>query len=260
MPPGMRPMGMMPPPQRENKAAPPNKAKHNPLPPGPHGLRIMQGFAKCQVLEDSDLLNRLIEQLLDLEDDEEFTEITEEAGKAIAVILKSDRSCDKHVKARLAVRFEDDDELLAAHTGLKDAERDVERLQQETAEAIHRMKSLENQRWDLAIKKFGLNPETYFYEIDEEEGTITQKDLDCNSCKGRTIVRKTRQHIAQQVLDIGKRKAEEAKNDGPTEGNGASTSERGASDVGKAVEPEQEVSGVADSTDTHDSDGGDGTR
>jgi hypothetical protein len=218
-------------------------------------MKILKGFAKCPIVEDSDLLNKLIERLLDLEKEGEFGTLTEEAGKAIAIILQSDRSCSHHLKKRVAAKFEENDELQDAHNNLMQAQEDVERLQRETAEAIQRMNSWEGKRWDIAIKNFGLSPENYFYTLDESKGTITQMDLDCNACKGRTMVRKKRQEVAQKVIEIGKRVAEEAKNDESRTRPGVDTPEGSPGEGGEASNAEQEVQGVADQP---TSSGGDG--
>lgn len=257
MPPGMQPPMRVPTPQQQPQAGPPNKAQHNPLPPGVQGVKTMKAFAQCPILEDADVLNKLIERLIEFEEADEFTEITEKAGAAIATVLQSDRSCKTHTKRRTVVTFKDDEALQNDHSDLLKAQGDVERLQKELSDAVQRMQLLVQKRWETAVKNFGLDPEKYFYSINEVSGSIDLIELECHNCKGRTRVRDMRTDVAQQVLELGKRKTEEENNnDGPRTGNTPPQSSEGnAEDSGKASDGQQEVQSVAD---TADSDGGDG--
>lgn len=257
MPPGMRPpMGMQMPPQQA-QASPPNKARHNPLPTGPSGLKTMKAFAQCPVLEDADVLNKLIERLLEFEEAEEFTEITEKAGNAIAVLLQSDRACKKYTTRRNVVTFSADKELEDVHNKLLKAQGEVEHLQKELSEAVQLMQSLMQKRWETAVKNFGLNPEKNFYTVNENTGSIDLVQLECQNCKGRTRVRDMRTSVAQQVLELGERKTKkENNNDGTREGNAPPVaSERDAEDSREVSNEQQKVQSMADSADTNGGNG-----
>lgn len=243
MPPGMQmPPGMAPPAQRGAPKAP-DRRQHNPLPPGQSALRTMKAFAQCPIMEDSDILNKMIEQLLDLEDVEGFTGLTEEAGQAIAIILRSDRTCNRHLSTRVAVKFEDNEELNKTHEDLLAAQKNVERLQKETSDAIQLMQQLVRKRWETAVKNFGLDPEAHFYSIDETVGNIKQMDLKCEECEERTTIRNKRQAVAQRVLELGKLKAEKEKeHDGPGTGDNESRpQENNAGEIRKTSDGKQEI-------------------
>ena len=254
LPPGMQ----MPAPQR-TAPAPPSRKTHNPLPPGQSALKIMKGFAQCPMMEDSDIIQKLLDRVLSLEEGAEFTELTDLAGSAIATLLRSELACNKQIKRRVAVRFADDPDLNKTHEDLLEAQAKVEKLQKDVTEAIQQMHAAIKKRWDTAVDNFGLNPEAHFYAIDEEQGLIELVDLDCNSCKGKTIVRKKRQEMAQTILDVGKKKAEEEKNDRARATTGGDEASEGhAESSGEVSDEQQEVQSVADSANSNGRDGNNG--
>jgi len=241
MPPQM-PFGEMPqrPPMPPGEQPPADKsrARYNPLPMGPQGLKILRGLSDCELSVEGGRLGELVDKLLAMPEEDLDDEVFELVGKATARSMRADTLCSRHLAVRTAAIFEEDDELQKVNAELKEANDTVQRLQVEITEALRRVGELTAERWGLSVEKFGLNPDQRSYRINEEKGVVEQVDFRCNECKARTIVRKTRQEIAERLLRIEGKKREDS-NDGTGEAGEDSGSEpQGSGEGGEAVVPE----------------------
>jgi hypothetical protein len=176
-------------------------------------------------------------------------------GEGIAAVIMADVYCAKHKTSRPAVRFEDDDELSQINTDLHDLQKRQGELQMELAEVAQAAQAKNKERWEVATKKFGLAPEKFTYELNEDEGTIYLVDLKCHECTGRAKTRKARQEVAEKLVTFEK-VAKEAQNDGQGKGDpDPGPPEGDAPPVGEDAVPEQEVSSVDDPATPDDGDG-----
>jgi hypothetical protein len=157
------------------------RKQHNPLPMGEEGIKQLRAFSQCPLPGCADDLNKLIGQILETNNVDEDKLLTV-AGAAIAKVLRGDRNCQKQMTTRTACIMSEDEELHKLHDELKNAETEVERLQEELDTAVQKMQGLTVKRWETAVKKHGLNPEERHYRIHEDTAIIELIELKCPEC------------------------------------------------------------------------------
>lgn len=193
----------------------PTKLQHNPIPDGPEGLKILRSFSSCPIPQESAKLNQLLQAVLqnDLLDEEK----TDAAlSKGLIAGLKANKYCASNKKTRTVCMFDQDDELLSLHSQIKEEENTLDRLNKETEECVRRANDLLRQRWEKAVKTYGLNPEKYLYYIDEEKGLIEQVDLDCDQCRGASRIVDARKDVTSLLMSTVP-KEDEKKEEEPTD-------------------------------------------
>lgn len=239
--------------QREETKADARK-KQNPVPSGRPGLQILRALSDCPIPEEAGQIKKLLDKLLTMElsDVDEPLKIV---GEGIAAVVMADTYCYKHKTKRPAVRFADDEDLQQLHKDTQDLEKRQAELEMELATVAQQAQKTRKARWDTAVEKFGLAPEKFSYEMDEDEGVIYLVDLRCNECTGRAKTRKARQKVAEELVAF-ERQTAEGNNDGNGKGDSEPAASEGDADKdGETSTPEQEVSGVDDKPVSADSDG-----
>jgi len=205
IPPGAHP-GMMPPPGQMPmpSGVPDNRiniirAQMNPIPQGDEGLKLLRALSGCPLASYAEDLNKLVGEILStkVEDEEE---LLNKVGVAIASVLRGDHACADNVEIRTAGIISEDDDLAAVSTKLKAAEKKVEKLQEELDTAIQEMQSLTKERWNTAVKKYGLNPEERLYQLDEDADKINMVSVDCDNCSTMKKVDNCKKDIAALLL------------------------------------------------------------
>lgn len=199
-PPGAIPAGItaqMPPGMPQQMA--PSKVQHNPIPDGEEGLKILRGFANCQVPSEASKLNRMLQMLIQTtEPENESLDVL--LAKGLAAAMKANRSCALNKKSRTVCIFAEDEKLTALHAKIQEEQTILERLNNELEECVNRANTLLVERWNKAVDAYGLNPEKYLYHIDEERGIIEQVDLECDKCKGLAAVKDVRTEITNRMM------------------------------------------------------------
>lgn len=199
-PPGAVPIPMGP----NGAAAPqPSRLQANPIPDGPEGLKIVRNFASCAIAEEAPKLHKLLNAMAGVIGDPETSDgqtIDAIISKGLTAAVRANNYCAQNKQARTVVNFQDDEELNNIHTEIQKEQETMDRLNLELQECVDRGNKLLQERWDKSVSKYGLNPEKYFYHIDEEARRIELVDLDCTVCKGATIIRKARQEATEIMM------------------------------------------------------------
>jgi len=211
LPPGVVavPEGQKPPlgaiPMGISAKAPPNtnaqqsKTAHNPIPDGDEGLKILRGFANCPISQESLKLNRMLQMLIQTPatDDDSTDDIL---SKGLMAAIRANRYCSQNEKKRTVCIFKEDDSLNTLHQAVQDEQANLDRINKELEECVKRGNAALTERWKKAIDTYGLNPDKYLYHIDEDKGIIEQVDLECEKCKGVTVIRHARQEVTEKLM------------------------------------------------------------
>jgi len=230
------------------------RLQQNPLPEGPEGMQILRSLSDCPIPAEAQKLQAQMKVLISSEStDDELIERT--LMKGLVTSLRADRYCQKQLRTRTVCIFDQDEKLQKLHEDVNRETELLEELQQQIRQCTERGKQALLDRWNYAVKTYGLAPERFAYRINEEDGTIELLELKCESCKGATNIRKARQETAELVLTTGNTPGGKKNDDSARERPSDGTPEGDAGESGETRVQEQEVSGVADSTDIDDSDG-----
>lgn len=198
-PPGAIPAGMsaqMPP--GAQPQMPPTKSQHNPIPDGDEGLKILRGFSNCPIPQESTKLNRMLQMILQNQADDDSAD--EILAKGLTAAMKANRYCTQNRKSRTVCIFAEDEKLLELHKQITEEQSNLERLNKELEDCVKRGNAILSDRWKRAIETYGLNPDKYLYHIDEEKGIIEQVDLECDKCKGITIIQQARKEVTEKLM------------------------------------------------------------
>lgn len=229
------------------------RLKANPMPGGRPGLKTLRALSECPIPDEASAIQKLLDKILDLEL-EDMEEPLQIVGEGIAAVIMADTYCQKYKTQRPTVRFNDDEELQKHHSEVHELTAQVRELQTQIAEASQALQNAYKARWETAVKKFGLAPEKFMYELNEDEGIIYLVDLKCQECSGRTRTRRARQAVAEKLVTF-ERESKEKDDDSAGKGSSTDAPEGHANPDGEARIQEQEVPGVAN---TATPDGGDG--
>ncbi len=172
--------------------------KHNPVSSVTHAYKTLRDSLDCNVPKESQEINKLIDKVIVKVDDPNDEEV-ERLSRGIGVVFLADKFCYKAKKQRTVVKFDDDESLKEFTEAIVVESQKIRDLQNDLVAANELLHDLVKDRWDTAVKKYGLNLEQRLYWIDEENGTIELIDLDCNSCKGSVKIRKVRQELTERL-------------------------------------------------------------
>jgi len=128
-------------------------------------------------------------------------EVVDDLGKGLAAVVMSDAFCHRHLRKRVAARFEDDPRMARLHEESRALHSKVIRLHRDLTLAAQEAQAKLKERWETAERVFGLVTDKYSYQIDEESGTIHQVDLDCSQCTGKDKVRQARQVVSEKLVN-----------------------------------------------------------
>lgn len=196
MPPGMPP-GMMPGQQA------PNKEQHNPLPEGRSALQILKAYSGCVMPREAATLNTLLTKAQETAlTPAREKELYDSMAQAITLIFRSDHECEKQLATRTAGFFNEEPELKDLSDKLDTLDKELTELKATFDSKQAELNRLAQERWEKAIKLFGLNIQERFYRIDDEKRIIQQLDLRCENCNGVKLLRDARQELARVLLAI----------------------------------------------------------
>ena len=188
-----------------------SKAACNPIPDGLDGIKTMRNMGECNIPAESQKLNAQLQVLLNTDGDHEIAETA--MGKGLFAGLKMNKHCRENLKARIVVKFEGDEKLADITNQLKEAEEQALATQRKLQEIAEGAQKLLSQRWEYAVKTYGLNPDKNFYVIDEDEGIIKEVELECHKCKAGDAMIDARLLVEKHLTECNKKK--ETKNDRP---------------------------------------------
>lgn len=189
-----------------------SKAATNPIAEGAEGLATLRGMSECNIPEESKKLQAQVSLVLELEGDHEVAEIA--MGKGLFAGLRMRQHCTKNLHTRIAVRFDGDERLQEIAKEVGAAEGMIEALQKEIQTVAENARKLIEERWAICVKSYGLNPDTKFYRILENEGIVEEIELRCDKCTAGQSMIDARLNVETYMAGLTK---EEASNDGDTE-------------------------------------------
>jgi len=194
-------IGSAPPQQSPQQEARANFLRSkNPFPLSKDSMKALRALSECPITREADAINEATKMVVSMDNNEELLEIL---GKGISTILNADNYCEKSLKTRTVVLFEEDDQLTKIQDEIESLDTELQALQQTLAEKATRMQELLHTRWRTAVKNYALSDDSRAYRIDEENGRIEQVDLRCQECKGGTKIRKIRQELNERIFAHG---------------------------------------------------------
>lgn len=167
----------------------PSKASKNPIPEGDDGLRVLREFSECDIPAESKNLNSRVQTLLNIKGDHQVAELA--LGQGIFAGLRMAQHCADNLHVRTAVNFMSDEKLKSLTEQIKEAEVKGIALQTEMRELMESTQKILTERWNYAVKEFGLNTETKFYRIDEDKNLIEEVELRCDACTAGDAIRES---------------------------------------------------------------------
>lgn len=225
MPPG--PMGQLP--QQQQQA--PTKERYNPLPEGPTSSKILKMHAGCPMPREAASLNAMLQKAQETPPPPEHEEeLYQEMSKAVTLVFKSDRECDKHVTTRTAGLFNEEPELKDLSDKIDTLFKECTDLEAQLKTKAEELNNLSRVRWEKSIKAFGLNIQDRFYRIDGEKRCVQQIDLRCEDCQCAKDMRDVRQSLTRIIIGVdAMRRKENVTVEAPKEeqANGQETAGRG---------------------------------
>lgn len=203
MPPGMMPaMGGMP---GMPGAAPqtPSKERYNPLPEGKGAMQVLKAHSGCQMPREAAQLNAMLQKSQEMpvapgREDELYAAMSE----AITLVFRSEHECEKNVSTRTAGLFNEEPELKDLSDKVDTLFKECEELEKTLKAKADEYNRLSQERWEKAVKLFGLNIQERFYRIDGEKRNIQQIDLRCDNCQSLKMLRNARQKLAGILIGI----------------------------------------------------------
>jgi hypothetical protein len=179
---------------------PPTKAQNNPIPDGEDGLKILRNFANCPIPGESAKLNQLLQISLKNPNGLDDGVIDTALARGLTAAMRANRYCTKNQKSRIVCMFAENEQLKILHQKIKEEQDTLDRLNREMTECVKRGNAVLNERWKRSVDTYGLNPDKYFYRIDEEKGMIEQVSLDCSICKGAEYVSQARKDVSASLM------------------------------------------------------------
>jgi hypothetical protein len=130
------------------------------------------------------------------------TELDVALAEAITQVFRSDRECEKQLATRTAGLFDEDPELHLLSDKIDTLYKELHALEDTLKAKAEEFNTLSQQRWEKAVKAFGLNIQDRFYKIDTVGRKILQLDMKCDNCQGIKLLREARQKLAHVLISI----------------------------------------------------------
>jgi hypothetical protein len=198
MPPGGMPGMPGQPPQQA-----PSKEQFNPLPDGKGAIQILKAHAGCQMPREAATLQALLTKTQEMPHAAaREAELDAAMAEAIALIFRSDRECEKQMSTRTAGLFNEEPELRDLSDKINILFKDLHEMEEALKAKAELYNSLSQQRWEKAVKLFGLNIQERFYRIDSEKKAVQQLDLKCENCQGIKLLKDARQKLAHILIAV----------------------------------------------------------
>jgi hypothetical protein len=155
-----------------------DRTKLNPLPPTKEGTAILQQLHGCPMVTLTKQLDIALRQELDKRNVEEVDRLT--AGTKACIM--ADIHCSNNLSVRTAVRFQDDDELMAMTQQLEGMALEASSLSAQLQQIELNYNQLEHDRFQKAAIKYGLNLKERSYRLNEKEECIELIEPKCTEC------------------------------------------------------------------------------
>jgi hypothetical protein len=211
-PPGMVPAGVTARPNGQPAAPPDDLTQFNPVrKDDPNTLTLLRNSSKCPIPDEGARLQKNIQAVLGIPNkDVDNDEIELILCRGIATSLRINTHCEAQKSERVAADLTQDEALADMTTRMQALTDEADQLNQKLQKTVDEARTIIKERWNLAVKKFGLNPAKYIYCFNEEDTQILELRVDCSSCKGPAKVRKSRQEgeeLLQRVANAQKQTA-----------------------------------------------------
>lgn len=184
----------------------PSKESANPIAEGNDGLRVLREHGNCDIPAESKKLNVVVQKVLDLEGEHQVAEVA--LGKGIFAGLRMAQHCNHNLHTRTVVKFESDEKLAALTATIKGCEMKAIELQQEMRSLAEEAQKALAERWHYSVKNFGLNPETNFYRINEDQNLIEEVELRCDKCTAGKEMIDAMEAVSEYIETLTEIKAE----------------------------------------------------
>lgn len=191
-------------PGQSPQAQTPGKERFNPLPDDTKGtVKILKAHSGCQMPREAATLNALMTKAQEVSTaSTKETELDAALAEAITQVFRSDRECEKQLTARTAGLFDEDAELHLLSDKIDALFKELHELEETIKKKAEEFNTLSQQRWEKAIKAFGLNIQERFYKIDTVGRKIQQIDMKCEACQGIKLLKDARQKLAHILIAI----------------------------------------------------------
>jgi len=182
----------------------PGKERFNPLPDDTKGtIKIMKAHSGCQMPREAATLNALMTKAQEVSTaSSKETELDAALAEAITQVFRSDRECEKQLATRTAGLFDEDPELHLLSDKIDALYKELHDLEDTLKTKADEFNALSQQRWEKAVKAFGLNIQDRFYKIDTVGRKILQLDMKCDNCQGIKLLKEARQKLAHVLISI----------------------------------------------------------
>jgi hypothetical protein len=151
----------------------------NPLPPTNEGAAVLRQLYNCPMVSLMKSLDTALRQALDRRDVSEATRLSN--GTRACVV--ADLVCMQNLNTRTAVRFKDDEELMAMTQQLEVIALEATSLQAHLEQLSLSYNALEDERFQKAVARYGLNVKERIYQINEKEASIELIEPKCPECE-----------------------------------------------------------------------------
>lgn len=155
-----------------------DRTQLNPLPPTKEGTAILQQLHSCPMATLTKQLDMALRQELEKRNLEEVDRLS--AGTKACIM--ADIHCSNNLNTRTAVRFQDDEELMAMTQQLEAMALEAASLGEQLQHLEMSYNQLEHDRFQKAAVKYGLNLKERSYRLNEKEESIELIEPKCAEC------------------------------------------------------------------------------
>lgn len=224
----------------------PSKERYNPLPDGKGAMQVLKAHSGCQMPREAAQLNTMLQKTQEVQVPAgREDELYEAMSGAITLVFRSEHECERNVATRTAGLFNEEPELKDLSDKVDALFKECEELEKTLKAKADEFNRLSQERWEKAVKLFGLNTQERFYRIDPEKRYVQQVDLRCENCQSLKMIRNARQKLAGILLGIeAKNRGENVTIEPPKEEANGGTEEAGrGADPGECDRPADKAEG-----------------
>lgn len=155
-----------------------DRTKLNPLPQTKEGGAILQQLHNCPMAHLTKALDGSLRAALEAKNMEELDRLYPGTRECIV----ADLACQNNLKTRVMVRFADDDELSAMTQQMGAIALEASALAETLKGMENEYNRIEEERFNKAAVKFGLNLKERSYRLNEVDECIELVEPNCAEC------------------------------------------------------------------------------
>jgi hypothetical protein len=180
---------------------------NNPLPDNGDRYLVLRNTACCPAPEVMKESSALFQNLADRDlTPHESLSYVDLIGQQATQAATLDRTCKTRTQKRVVCTFSKDEHLNDVHSKIAGIDKEVEKLVEKINLLRTEAETLLEDRWNYAVKQYGLDPEKNCYYINEADGTIELYSLDCSQCTELNALKETVVKAHHLIDDIEKDK------------------------------------------------------